>query len=207
MTGIHLGLITAILAVAPTALAPLLVPSTGAAASQQPASGADHMRHRFDDPEAYAKSFDDPTRDAWQMPSRVIDALGLQRGHVVADIGAGTGYFSTRLARAAVKPTVFAVDIEPSMVTYVTARAAREGLGNLHAVQGTATSPNLPEPVDLVLVVDTFHHIGVAPPTSPASGRGSARAAGWRSSTSGRTRLARGRQPSSGSRRSRSPRT
>ncbi len=116
--------------------------------------------HRFDDPEAYAKSFDDPTRDAWQMPSRVIDALGLQRGHVVADIGAGTGYFSTRLARAAVKPTVFAVDIEPSMVTYVTARAAREGLGNLHAVQGTATSPNLPEPVDLVLVVDTFHHIG-----------------------------------------------
>ena len=57
-------------------------------------------------------------------------------------------------------PTVFAVDIEPAMVAHLTKRAAGEGLANLRAVQASATSPNLPEPVDIVLVVDTFHHIG-----------------------------------------------
>ena len=118
------------------------------------------MAHRFDDPERYAKGFDDPARDAWQMPDRVIAALALRPGQIVADIGAGTGYFSTRLAKASAKPTVFAVDIEPAMVGYLTKRAATEGLSNVRAVQASAESPNLPEPVDVVLVVDTFHHIG-----------------------------------------------
>ena len=126
----------------------------------QPPPGADHMQHRFDDPEKYARGFDDPARDAWQMPSRVIEALALPAGAKVADIGAGTGYFSTRLAKAAARPTVFAVDLEPAMVGYLTKRAVTEGLANLRAVQASATSPNLPEPVDVVLVVDTFHHIG-----------------------------------------------
>ncbi len=126
----------------------------------QPPPGADHMAHRFDDPAAYAKSFDDPARDAWQMPDRVIAALALKPNDRVADVGAGTGYFSTRLAKAAAKPMVFAVDIEPAMIGYLTKRAAAEHLSNLRAVQASATSPQLPEPVDVVLVVDTFHHIG-----------------------------------------------
>ncbi len=144
-------------------------PSTAALSSSQvpapmqghqPPPGADHMQHRFDDPAAYAKSFDDPARDEWQMPARVIDALALGTGAKVADIGAGTGYFATRLATAAARPAVFAVDLEPAMVAHLTARAAKDGLANLRAVQATAASPNLPEPVDVVLVVDTFHHIG-----------------------------------------------
>jgi SAM-dependent methyltransferase len=139
---------------------PALAQTPPAMQGHQPKPGADHMQHRFDDPAAYAKSFDDPARDAWQMPGKVIDALALTPGQRVADIGAGTGYFSTRLAKAAAAPTVFAVDIEPAMVGYLAKRAAGEGLANLRAVQGSADSPNLPEPVDLVLVVDTFHHIG-----------------------------------------------
>jgi SAM-dependent methyltransferase len=125
---------------------------------QQP--GADHMEHRFDDPARYAKSFDDPARDAWQQPDRVITALALTPGQKVADIGAGTGYFSVRLARATAKPAVFAVDLEPKMVEHLTTRAHAEHLPNLRAVQATTQSPNLPEPVDVVLVVDTYHHIG-----------------------------------------------
>ena len=78
----------------------------------------------------------------------------------MADIGAGTGYFSVRLARSEAAPKVYAVDIEPSMVTYLRERAAKEGLKNVIAVQATADLPNLPEPVDLVLIVDTYHHIG-----------------------------------------------
>jgi len=143
-----------------TAAPPAAAQTPPAMQGHTPPPGADHMAHRFDDPAAYARSFDDPARDAWQMPDRVIAALALRPGDRVADVGAGTGYFSTRLARAAAAPAVFAVDIEAAMVGYLTTRASKEGLANMRAVQASATSPNLPEPVDVVLVVDTFHHIG-----------------------------------------------
>lgn len=129
-------------------------------ATHHAAPAPDHMEHRFDDPSRFAKSFDDPARDAWQLPDRVIEALALTPGQKVADIGAGTGYFSVRLAKAAAKPAVFAVDLEASMVDYLTKRAATEHLPNMQAVQASASSPNLPEPVDVVLIVDTYHHIG-----------------------------------------------
>jgi SAM-dependent methyltransferase len=123
------------------------------AAAQKP----DHMDHSFADVERYAKSFDDPSRDAWQMPDRVIAALGLKSGQTVADIGAGTGYFTVRLAKSAAAPKVFAVDIEAGMVEYIQQRAMREGLKNLVAVKASADRTNLPEPVDVVLIVDTYH--------------------------------------------------
>jgi cyclopropane fatty-acyl-phospholipid synthase-like methyltransferase len=122
-------------------------------------SHADHMEHHFD-PQESAKSFDDPARDMWQLPDRVIAALNLKPGQSVADIGAGTGYFSVRLAKSAAMPKVYAVDIEPSMVKYLRDRAAKEGLKNITAVQASADSANLPEPVDVILIVDTYHHIG-----------------------------------------------
>jgi ubiquinone/menaquinone biosynthesis C-methylase UbiE len=139
-----------------------LVLAVGTSGQQhQPPGGhvPDHMEHRFDDPERYAKEFDDPGRDAWQMPARIIETLGVHAGQSVADIGAGTGYFSMRLAQAPAAPTVYAADIEPSMVEYLRARAAKAGLKNVIAVQASAGSPNLPAPVDTVLVVDTYHHI------------------------------------------------
>jgi ubiquinone/menaquinone biosynthesis C-methylase UbiE len=123
-----------------------------------------HMEHRFDDPEKYAKSFDDPARDEWQKPVEVISALALTPGQVVADIGAGTGYFTVRLAKAAAAPKVYAVDVEKSMVDYISHRATKEGLRNISAILARPDHANLPEPVDLVLVVDTYHHI----PNRPA---------------------------------------
>jgi len=127
----------------------------------QDQSGAqtDHFGRHFDNAGEWAKTFDDPARDAWQMPARVIDALQLKPGQLVADIGAGTGYFSTRLAKSAAAPKVYAVDIEPSMVAHLRQRAKQEGLTNVTAVLGGADRTNLPEAMDLVLVVDTFHHI------------------------------------------------
>ena len=132
--------------------------------AQQPApKPSDHMQHRFDDPAKFAKSFDDPKRDAWQMPDRVIAALALKPDQSVADIGAGTGYFSMRLAKAVPGGTVYAVDIEPKMVEHLKTRAAGEKLTNVTPVLASATSPNLSTPVDLILVVDTYHHIGDRP--------------------------------------------
>lgn len=125
----------------------------------QPPGEPDHMQHRFDDPAKFAKSFDDPARDAWQMPDKVIGALGLKAGMAVADIGAGTGYFSMRLAKVAADLTVYAVDIEPAMVEHLKTRAKSEHLMNVVPVLAGAAGPNLPKPADVVLIVDTYHHI------------------------------------------------
>ena len=145
------------LCVVSAAAALCLAPSLHA--QQPPPAKPDHMQHRFDDPERFAKSFDDPARDAWQLPDRVISALGLGRDSVVADVGAGTGYFSVRLAKAVPAGTVYAVDIEHAMLEHIGKRAATERLTNIVPVQATSASPNLPKPVDVVLIVDTYHHL------------------------------------------------
>jgi SAM-dependent methyltransferase len=126
------------------------------AAAQSPAT----HEHSFHDAEKWAQLFDDPARDAWQKPHEVIEALAPKPDAIVADIGAGTGYFSARLARMLPKGKVYAVDVEPDMVAYLGARAEREGLRNLLPVRASGAQANLPEPVDLVLLVDVYHHIG-----------------------------------------------
>lgn len=118
------------------------------------------VHHRFDDAEKWAARFEDPKRDEWQRPDQVLGALALAPDARVADLGSATGYFSVRLARAVPRGTVFGVDIEPDMARYLEERARREGLANLVSVLGAPNDPKLPEPVDLVLVVDTYHHLG-----------------------------------------------
>lgn len=137
----------------------------GAAAGQPAQHQADqshaagHMETRFADPERYAKSFDDPARDAWQLPDRVVAALALRPDMAVADIGAGTGYFAKYLARQVPRGTVYAVDVEPTMLDYLKTRAARDGLTNVVTVLAEAASPKLSKPVDVVLIVNTYHHL------------------------------------------------
>jgi SAM-dependent methyltransferase len=116
--------------------------------------------HRpFEHAETWAKRFDDPARDAWQKPDEVLDALNLLPTARVADLGAGTGYFSVRIARRIPEGKLFAIDIEPDMLRYLGERAQREHLDVLVPVLATAESANLPEPVNVILVVDTYHHI------------------------------------------------
>lgn len=117
-------------------------------------------QHSFSDADSWARVFDDPQRDRWQKPHEVIMALKLTPGARVADIGAGTGYFAARLAHMTPDGRVYAVDLEPDMVRHLSERAKREGLGNLVAVQAKPDSPSIPEKVDRILLVDTYHHIG-----------------------------------------------
>lgn len=106
-----------------------------------------------------AARFDDPARDAWQAPDEVIRALALTPAMIVADVGAGTGYFAVRLARIARE--VIATDLEPAMVRYLEERARREQLPNLRAVQATRNASGLAaESVDAILVVHVWHHLG-----------------------------------------------
>ncbi|MBC8071842.1 MAG: methyltransferase domain-containing protein [Deltaproteobacteria bacterium] len=121
------------------------------------------MQHRFEHADEWVARFDDPDRDAWQKPDAVIATLGLRPDDVVADVGAGTGYFTVRLARAVPDGKVYASDVEPDMVRHIGERAQGEGLANVTAVLGGADDPSLPEPVDVVLMVDVLHHVDERP--------------------------------------------
>ncbi len=123
-------------------------------ACAHPGHGGDH---HFDDAESWAARFEDPTRDQWQKPDEVIAALHLTPHTKVADIGAATGYFPVRFAKVAER--VYGVDIESSMVEYLTHRAERESLTNLTAVLATFDDAKIPQPVDLITVIDTYHHL------------------------------------------------
>ena len=98
-------------------------------------------------------------RDQQEKPEVVLDAMQLKEGMTVAEIGAGTGYFSRRLAKA-VGPTgkVYAEDIQPQMLDLLKERAGKEGIGNIVTVLGTDTDPKLPvHGVDRLLLVDVYH--------------------------------------------------
>ena len=132
-----------------------LIGLLGGVAAQSP----DTHQHSFSGAEHWAHVFDDPKRDAWQKPHEVIEALALKPDAVIADIGAGTGYFAVRFANMVPKGRVYGVDIEPDMVKYLAERAKREKRNNIVAVTGAPDDPRLPEKVDLILMVDVFHHI------------------------------------------------
>ena len=128
-------------------------------AASASAQTVEHSDHRFSGAETWAKVFDDPERDAWQKPHEVLQALKLAPDAAVADIGSGTGYFAVRFAHIVPKGRVYGVDAEPDMVRYLAERAKREGLANLTAVAAKPNDPGIPTAVDLVILVDTYHHI------------------------------------------------
>jgi ubiquinone/menaquinone biosynthesis C-methylase UbiE len=99
-----------------------------------------------------------PDRDDWQQPDRIMDALLIADGSRVADLGAGGGWFTIRLARR-VGPNgvVYAEDIQPQMIESIKRRVADQGLeGRVQPVLGTAEDPSLPGNLDAVLIVDTY---------------------------------------------------
>ncbi|MGH7947946.1 MAG: class I SAM-dependent methyltransferase [Candidatus Binataceae bacterium] len=100
-------------------------------------------------------------RDSEQQPERVVSELHLKPGERIADIGAGGGYFTWRLADA-VGPTgkVYAVDIDPDMTGYLAATAGQRGYRNVEAILAAPDDPKLPAgSVDLIFTCNTYHHI------------------------------------------------
>ncbi|MBK5297208.1 MAG: class I SAM-dependent methyltransferase [Vicinamibacteria bacterium] len=141
------------------AVAILLAQAAHPTSAQAPAD--QHEAHRLhQDPKAYIAALDDPRRDAYQKPDEVVDALALKPGDLVADIGAGSGYFTLRFAPK-VGPTgrVYAVDVSPDMVRHLNARVRDAKLTNVSTILAPPDDPLLPTRVDLFVIVDVWHHV------------------------------------------------
>ena len=101
-----------------------------------------------------------PDRDEWQRADQIMDALGVGEASFVADLGAGSGWFTIQLAgRVGPNGLVLAEDIQRPMIQAIKIRVDRIGLKNVTTVLGTANDPRLPVPVDAVLIVDAYHEM------------------------------------------------
>src|SRR5687768_12031598 len=115
---------------------------------------------------AGAAWLDRPERIEEEQPDRALDVLKIPKGAVVADVGAGSGYFTVRLAER-VGPTgkVYAADIQPEMLRLLGLRLTKERIGNVTLIQGDVDNPRLPQgALDLELMVDVYHEFS-APQT------------------------------------------
>jgi SAM-dependent methyltransferase len=145
-------LLGAILLIAP---APLCIARTQAMPSQTP------PRPTSTPYTGDLSIFEAPGRDQRLQINRVMDRLDLRAGRSIADIGAGSGWFTVRAAqRVAPSGTVFAEDINPAAINYIRKRAEHEHLANINVIQGTPDDPKLPPiSIDAVLMLKVYHEI------------------------------------------------
>ena len=137
----------------------LLSPVTGWTGEEK--HHTSHSQQRFNEIQKWVDIFEDPARAEWQKPEEVVKKLELKPGGTVADIGAGTGYF-TRLFAIAVghKGKAIGLDIEPAMVEYMKEDAKKQGLTNYEARVVKPDDAGLPlKSVDVVFICNTYHHI------------------------------------------------
>ena len=105
--------------------------------------------------------FDSPGRDQALQINRVMDILKIQNGKAVADLGAGSGWFTVRAARrVGTEGSIYAVDINPEAITHIDARAKNENLSNVKTILSKPDDPMLPaSSVDAVLLLKTYHEV------------------------------------------------
>lgn len=105
-----------------------------------------------------ARWYERPEREVAEFPNRVVEALDLQPTDVVADIGAGTGYFTFKISPHVPDGQVLAVDIQPEMLDQIRARIAADSVANVEPILGSVENPNLPpDSVDVALIVASYH--------------------------------------------------
>ena len=102
---------------------------------------------------------DRPEREEEEHPDQALQALGIRRGMVVADVGAGSGVMTFKMAKLVGPPgKVYAEDIQPAMLDILHERAEHDKVTNIQTVLGTASDPKLPAgAIDLILLVDVYH--------------------------------------------------
>ncbi len=145
-----------------TALFLAVLPAVSPRDPQAPqAPTPQEMHHLHQDSQAYIAMLEDPKRDAYQKPAEVVAALALKPGEVLADIGAGSGYFAVRLAKE-VGPAgrLYGVDVSPEMIVHLNRRLRDGGITNVQTVLSAPDDPLLLDAsVNRFFICDTWHHI------------------------------------------------
>jgi ubiquinone/menaquinone biosynthesis C-methylase UbiE len=118
-----------------------------------------HALKPFEDAEKYISFLERPDRAVWQKPDALVSALGLTGNETVADVGAGSGYFSFRFAKALPRGKVVAIDVAPEMIRHIHHRAMSEGVTNVQVIMGDADDPRVPADAGLIFVCDVLHHV------------------------------------------------
>ena len=113
--------------------------------------------------EEYIKLLEGERRVAGLQVDKVIETLKLKSDRKIADIGSGSGLFTRPLAKKAAKGNVYAVDIDQKLLDHVAKTSADEKLSNVKTILAAEDDPKLPEPVDLIVIIDTMHHIANQP--------------------------------------------
>jgi ubiquinone/menaquinone biosynthesis C-methylase UbiE len=117
-----------------------------------------HLRP-FDQVSKYVAFLEKPERATWQRPDEVVKALGLKGTETVDDVGAGSGYFTFRFARALPQGKVIAADTEAEMIRHIHHRAMSEGIKNIQAVLTKPDDPEVSKDADWVFICDVLHHV------------------------------------------------
>uniref|UniRef100_A0ABW8H1V7 Class I SAM-dependent methyltransferase n=1 Tax=Pectobacterium jejuense TaxID=2974022 RepID=A0ABW8H1V7_9GAMM len=113
----------------------------------------------FSETERLSQIFDAENREEWQRTSRILDKLALQPDTVIADIGAGTGYFSQLFAERVPQGKVYALDTEPNMLAYMERRFAQEAFTNIAIQPSQHGNPQLPAGLDVVFLANVYRFI------------------------------------------------
>jgi SAM-dependent methyltransferase len=122
--------------------------------------GIDPTKMRpFEQVEEYIAFLERPDRAVWQKPDEVVAALGLAGNETVADLGAGSGYFTFRIARALPEGKVVALDTEPEMIRHIHHTVMSRGVVNVASALVEPTDPGIPPGVSLVFICDVLHHV------------------------------------------------
>jgi SAM-dependent methyltransferase len=118
-----------------------------------------HSLKPFKKTSDYIEHLEKKGRDAWQKPDSVVAALSLQGSETVADVGAGSGYFTFRIAQALSKGKIFAIDIDPEMINFIQRKSKNEGIKNIEVILAPMDDPRIPGNVNMVFMCDVLHHI------------------------------------------------
>lgn len=116
------------------------------------------------DPVEYIKTLESERRVSQLQVPHVIESLKLASGQHIADVGSGSGLFTRPFAKAVGNAgVVYAIDIDPELLKHVEKTGKDMGLTNIRTIRATESDPRIPEPVDLIAIIDTLHHIDNRP--------------------------------------------